>query len=379
MDITTLSPEIQALLLLSRQEIDDKQVDRLRDLLETRRDQFDWPRFLDQATRHRVAPIVSRQVEQLRPRLGERAIDRSVRSVLRAIYLHHLRRNRVLRTELMHIVAAANHADVPMIVRKGGHLGLTLYRDPALRTMSDLDVFVPMQLAEALMDILRGLGYQEGKASAAGIQPLSHRERVFWRMYGSDLPKFSKLSADLDCPRISIDINVRLMLPGKGYDIPVPELLSRVEEHDIDGERLLAFSVEDTLIDLCASLYKNATVLRFMGEGKHRRLLQFVDLAELVSANRGSLDWETAVARVMEYGISPLVYYSLAHLDSLFPGTVPGHVLVRLRQGCTNPDALIDEYGQWDLPEPIRWGTSFLERFFDPSTDRDVPTSTSLV
>jgi hypothetical protein len=379
MDITALSPEIQALLLLSRQDIDDAQADRLRDLLETRRDQFDWPRFLDQATRLRVAPIVSRHIEKLRSRMPDRTIDPSVRSVLRAVYLHHLRRNRVLRMELRQIVAAASRADVPMVVRKGGHLGFTIYRDPAFRPMSDLDVFVSTPLAEALMGTLRGLGYQEGDASADGIRPLSHRERVFWRMYGSDLPKYSKPSADVDCPWISLDINVRLMLPGKGYDIPVPELLSRVEEHDLDGERLLAFAAEDTLIDLCTSLYKNATVLRFMKQEKHRRLLQFVDLAELAAANQGSLDWGIVVARVVEYGISPLVYYSLAHLDSLFPGTVPDQVLVLLRQHCTNPDALLDEYGQWDLPEPMRWRMSFLERFFDPSTDREIPASASLV
>lgn len=379
MDITTLSPEVQALLLLSRQDIDDAQVDRLRDLLETARDEFDWPRFLDLATRLRVAPIVSRHIERLKPRMADLAIDPSVRTVLRAVYLHHLRRNRVLRTELMRIVAAASRADVPVVVRKGGHLGSTIYRDPAVRAMSDLDVLVSIPLAEALMEILRGLDYQEGDASADGIRPLSHRERVFWRMYGSDLPKYSKPSPDVDCPWISLDINVRLMLPGKGYDIPVPELLSRIEEHDIDGERFFTFSTEDTLIDLCTSLYKNATVLRFMKQGKHRRLLQFVDLAELIAANRESLGWDTVVARVAEYGISPIVYYSLAHLDSLFPGTVPDHVLARLRQGCTEPDALLDEYGQWDQAEPIRWRTSFLERFFDPSADRDIPTSASLV
>lgn len=379
MDITTLSPEIQALLLLSRQDIDDARVDRLQDLLETARGEFDWPRFLDLATRLRVAPIVSRHVEQLKPRMPGLTIDPSVRSVLRAVYLHYLRRNRVLRTELVRIVAAASGAGVPVVVRKGGHLAFTIYRDPALRPMTDLDVFVSIPLAEALMEILRGLGFQEGDASADGIRPLSHRERVFWRMYGSDLPKYNKPSADVDCPWISLDINVRLMLPGKGYDIPVPELLSRAEEHDIDGELFRTFSVEDTLIDLCTSLYKNATVLRFMKREKHRRLLQFVDLAELVAANQGSLGWDVVVARVAEYGISPLVYYSLAHLDSLFPGTVPDHVLGRLRQPCTDPDALLDEYGQWDLAEPLRWRTSFLERFFDPSADRDIPTSASLV
>ena len=61
------------------------------------------------------------------------------------------------------------------------------------------------------------------------------------------------------------------------------------------------------------------------------------------------------------------------------PGRVPAQHLAALRSACPEPDALLDRYGQWDLPEPLRWERDFLTRFFDLDADRDLPQSASLV
>ncbi len=59
-------------------------------------------------------------------------------------------RNAQLAGELEEVVTALQHAGVPVIVLKGGALAWTVYADPALRPMTDLDLLVrPEQMAQA--------------------------------------------------------------------------------------------------------------------------------------------------------------------------------------------------------------------------------------
>ncbi|MGX7674500.1 nucleotidyltransferase domain-containing protein [Plantactinospora sp. DSM 117369] len=378
--MAAISAESELLLLLSRQHVTDPQIARLREILGQDEPVLDWGRIAGQAAQHRVAALVGWHGWRLLTREAMAGLDAAVVSLLYSAYRDTRRSNELMLDEIQAISDAAAAQGITVLMRKGGHLAFAVYQEPGMRPMGDLDVLVTRAQAPALVEVLERLGYAEGNPTETGIVPLSKRDRAFWRLYGSDLPKLNKLTGQIDRPIISVDVNVSLALPGKGYDVPVSAVLANARRHRYGDASFLVPSPEDAVIDLSAHIYKTSTTLRFMNRGsKHRRLIKYVDIAELVRSAGQDFSWDLFRKRVDEYAVAGPVFYGLAHLQMLFPGVIPPDVLAALRQQCPEPERLLTEYGQWDLPQPRVWQQDFLTRFFDPATDRDLPASKSLV
>lgn len=371
-------PEVELLLLLARQSLDDAQRVRVAQLTGEGSAAVDWARFIDLAVQHRVAPLAGWHSLQLL-RHGRRSdVSGSALFLLQEAYLAGVSRSGPVKRELARIVEACG--GLSMAVRKGGHLAFHIYREPGLRPMGDFDVLVTREEAPAVAAALCDLGYLEGELAADDqIRPFTRRQRVFWHMHGSDLPRLSRRAGSPFIPAFCVDINVELTLPGKGPRVPVDEFLARAVPGSIGGTPCSILAPEDTLIDLSLNLYKSSTILRFMAGGKHRRLLKYVDLAEFLSHVGPGFRWQVVAERVKALGVGAAVYYALAHLDMLFPGSVPVEVLADLGGSVAEPAAFLQAYGQWDLAEPRIWQVPFLEWFFDPAADAELPPSRSLV
>jgi hypothetical protein len=369
--------EVELLLGLSRQDI-ALSLDRVTELTANDTGDFDWALFLHQATQHRVGPLIASNMNQL-GRKNVTLFDGPVWEALNATYHYHTAQSKLLLADLDEILEVAAAHSVKVIVRKGGHLARSIYKEPGLRPMGDVDIMVCTEEATELVAALERIGYRLGKPQGREIAELSRREKVFWQLYGSDLPMMVKQYDRWLKPVVSVDINISLFLPASEYSVPTTELLDRAVLDCAKDAPYLVLSAEDVVIDLCANIYKNSTVLRFMQRGKHRRLLKYVDVAEYLTASAGKFSWPVFTRRVEEYGIQAPTFYSLAHLDLLFPGTVPIDVLAGLRAAVPQPEKFLQEYGHSDLPEPLCWDTDFLTRYFDRHADRMIPASRSMV
>ncbi|HEY1620192.1 MAG TPA: nucleotidyltransferase family protein [Streptosporangiaceae bacterium] len=374
---TPLPPEFELLILLSRQDLDDAALHRTRELITGAAGAVDWPHFTDQATQHKVGPLVHRSLVKVQQagRLAE--LDITAFSLLQWAYLYFTERSVLLAAELGRILAAAAAASVPLLLRKGSHLAYQVYRDPGVRPMGDLDLLAEPEAAGRLSAVLRDLGYTEGNSEED--RGLTRREQIFWRMYGSDLPQLTLRTGSSYCPVYCADISVALTLPRTTTPIPLGPLLERSVGVQVGGQPARVMSPADTVFDLCLHLYKNSTVLRFMRRGKHRRLLKYVDIAECLRTAGDGFDWAQLTGLARQYDVAGPVLFSLTGVDRLFPGVVPPAVLDELRADYPRWEPLLDEYGQWELPEPRRLSGSFPHRFFDRATDAELPASKSMV
>jgi Uncharacterised nucleotidyltransferase len=374
-------PESQLIVALSRQQVtaEAEEISRASLSRATLSGRFDWALFSDQAMQHRVAGLIARNLGELQALGRPLAIDPVVSAALQAMYLFYSERTRILIGELRELLAAAADASIVAIPRKGGHLAQTVYADPGLRPMGDLDLLVASDQAESFSALLARLGYRQGQMQGSRLQALSRRESLFWNLYGSDLPKFVKVISHPYKNSVSIDVNTSLVLPGKGYVIPTKELLERSVSCEVGEHSARFLGLEDVAIDLCAHIYKNSTVLRFMRAGKHRMLIKYVDLAEYLDASRASFSWSVFLERSERYSIRKQVFYSLAHLEGIFPGTVPPDALTEFGSGYEDHGIFLGEYAQWDRPTPLTWEKPFEERFFSRMADAQIPSSRSLV
>jgi hypothetical protein len=268
-----------------------------------------------------------------------------------------------------------------VLLRKGAHLLPLLYRDPGLRPMADIDLLVRPGAAGDVAEILRGRGYTTGNLlpDRSAIIAQSRRVELFWHLHTNNLPTLHRLVPDNPyVEAISVDLVTGLFLPGAGYHIPVGDLFGRAVDIELaTGCRAPAMDVTDLLIDICAHLFKESTTLRYLHVGKHQRLIQYLDLAGLLG--HPDLRPDLVLERVDRYGVGPPVYFALAHLDLLYPGLVPEHLIAGLRPAVPDPPRFLRSYGQLELPEPLLWADDFLTRMFAERPRLELPPNPSLV
>jgi len=145
-------------------------------LLSGRGEQVDWAAFSPQewngfarrAEVEGVAPLVyaalrtgdGRQETENNRHPATPNIPTAAWEQLKSSYYRTAGYNTLLFRELERILAAFERADIPVILLKGAALAQTLYPDPALRPMSDLDLLVHPSAVSSAQRVLEYIGYR---------------------------------------------------------------------------------------------------------------------------------------------------------------------------------------------------------------------------
>lgn len=364
------------LLALGRTAPDPAAVARARAALGETPDTDTWRQLVDIARAMRVAPLMA---WHLRSPAAAGIVPAWVQAELEHLRERESARNRMLPAEVERLLGIARAAGISVAIRKGCHLAHVVYPDVGLRSMGDVDLLVSPEQADDLATTLDANGYQEGRPVGATIRPLERGAKVFWRLFGAGPPHRNRLTGEPARPVVTIDISAWVFGPRLGYQAPTDALLSRAGRTVGHGTDLIVLDPQDTLLDLCSNLFQNCTSLRTMNQGKHRRLINFVDIADFVATAGPTLSWPAFLDRVRSYELVHPVCYALSHVDQLWPGELPAEVLASLRGECADWPTLLSEYGQWDLPEPRHWPADFRTRLFDATFDEQIPPSSSPV
>ncbi len=114
--------------------------------------ELDWNRLVARAVGDGLGPLLFRRLQPV-------AIPRPALERLRHSYYQNLSVNHLRLTELRRLGQLLGAHDIRLLVLKGAALSQTVYRDPALRFMGDLDVAVPPRRAEDALRLLQADGY----------------------------------------------------------------------------------------------------------------------------------------------------------------------------------------------------------------------------
>ena len=212
---------------------------------------------------------------------------------------------------------ALRAAGIPALWLKGAALAHTVYPEPTLRPMVDLDVLVPYEQRERALEVVQGLGYDF--YSLHGIRT---------RSSGDELAR--KLSAH------------HYHLRGGVSNAVILELHSRLLGSD---DRLLSLAqldwfwahtetiragegwAFDTLTPEAHLLYGCAHAILQHGEAQ-LYLLRFFDLHQIIT--RAALDWPLIVDQAVALGWTLAVERALRRCMAFFATPVPAEVLEAL-------------------------------------------------
>ena len=226
----------------------------------------DWAGLVSAAERQNLMPLLHSATRGL-------DVPEQARAELEKEYWSSLARSAVFQRELDAVLAVLAGGGIEAIVLKGAAIADSVYEDPALRPMSDVDVLVrKVDFDRARALITSELPYEARVDMAETYMDLTHAVLV-----GGATGKAT--------------FEVHKSLLG---DIALRNEESVWENAVRDQRGRLVLSREDTLVHLCAHC-----ALRH----QFRSLAQLLDIA-LVVLRSGPMDWELLAERSAALGAS---------------------------------------------------------------------------
>jgi hypothetical protein len=254
-------------------------------------------------------------------------IPQPYREKLKQSYNNVMSRNLILTRELGNVLTVLSQHGVAAITLKGTPLAETLYGNPALRMIADIDILVHSEDIPLARNVLSGLGYRSVDAKHFQDHPFHgapyRKEGVF--------PFYIELHWALEDSRI--------------LDTPPETLWSRAQALHLPGFPTIVLSPEDNFLFLANHLSKNDYhLLKFLG-----------DITQLLNKYGSSLDWEYIIKTAHAWQIDTAVYCALRRARDLLEVPVPTSSLEALKPSgwrCWLLNLLLDEE---TFVSPIRW------------------------
>lgn len=250
----------------------------------------EWARLVEVAKKHSVAPVL-----QLRSQERGLFLPPAAAGQLRRLYLRNLARNMRLFHERDRILRALTAAHIPVVPFKGAHLAKEVYGDIALRSMGDIDLWVPRPQLDTARAVMQAQGYaSRSKADRPqALQDALTGETQYFKLHA---------------PMVEIHWNV---FPGEWlrHTARIDEQIIWQRTRPLDGDLIRQLSPEDAVVQLCVHL---AVGHQMSGIG----LRTLLDLEFARRAWR--IDWHTVCRRSRAWRVSCATWLVLKLFVELF-------------------------------------------------------------
>jgi hypothetical protein len=289
-------PEVELLLSCARSRIDPIAAERVRKAL---KEAIDWERLVEAASRHGTAPLLYWNLS----RLGCNGIPESTLSRLKGAFNAIALWNLSLTGELLKLLKLFGDVGIRALPIKGPALAATAYGNLSLRTFSDLDILMAMDDIRRAKEVLISQGYHaklELTASEEASYLRSHHDYKF--VHGDG--------------RIVVELQTGITQWSFAFPIDFEDLWQRREEMTLAGVSVLNLPTEDLLIILCVH-----------GAKHHWDQLKWIsDIAELVDANSGRIDWHRLMNQARRQGGERMLLLGLFLAHDLVGARLPEQV-----------------------------------------------------
>jgi hypothetical protein len=283
----------------------------------------DWEHLLELAEFHGMVSLITHNltnnslISQVPKPYSER---------LNQTYNGSLYRNIILSIELENVLAAFKKKGIAVIVLKGTILAEQLYGNPALRTVTDMDIMVKLEDIPSAGSLLVEIGYKK-------LINLSSQSHPFHDVYQklAIMPFFIELHWNLDDQEL--------------VTVPLADIWQRAQIINIQGATTMVLSPEDALVHLSNNFSKPSGLI----------LRNLCDITELTKKYKETLDWDYFIESARSWGIETGVYYSLKVSKELLGVPVPESVVNALKPNKLRRWALDLLINRETFLVPIKW------------------------
>lgn len=277
---------------------------------------FDWSTFGQRAISDGLAPILYHRLKQEPANtIPSESLNQLKRNYYQTLSINHIR-----LTELRRLGQLLQTQNIRLLVLKGGALAQTVYADPALRFMGDLDVAVPPDQGQKALERLRADGYivhdeEEGIDDSADDQTLLHQQGWHIRLAKTVLGKKIELE----------------------FHWPARQTVLVQQVAHLDVSQLWETAVP---LDKTANLWQPAAPMMLLHLCLHTGLQHrfndlglrhYLDIHRLITHYQPGADfWLSFVTLAQKTGVTQLSYFCLWLTQQLLTTEIPELVLQRL-------------------------------------------------
>lgn len=255
----------------------------------------DWNSIVALANRHKVSPLLYSDLMK-NSRLS--SVPADVIQKLKGIYLHVFRYNARIYHELSRVFRALKENNIPTIVLKGAALAELIYRDIALRPMSDVDIIVRAEDAWRIDEVLEPLGYESDAISKHHVKWLPHIVKS----------KF-----------LEIDINPVI------FELPKLDPWVNAKRVKISGDEVFILGPEDFILHILLHLDRHHI------EDGCCNLIWWFDIKRLLENYSVEINWDYIIQVAREHQVESSVKRVFDAIDRWFGVSVPADVLSQLK------------------------------------------------
>jgi len=216
-------------------------------------------------------------------------------------------RHMIMSGELGHLLKELERERIPVIPLKGPVLAETLYRHPAVRPCSDLDLLIHRENIGRVDGLLRRLGYRRlADAHSFEFDVAYDHATLYEAPSGVHVDLHWALLSE---PRYSWDEREAATVWDRAVRIRVA------------GEDALGLCPEDLLLYLAVHLAVHHSLAG---------LLWYYDLFLLIDRWTSTLDWQALNARASCWRVRTAGYFALREVEGLFGARAPAALMAGL-------------------------------------------------
>ncbi|MEZ4863079.1 MAG: nucleotidyltransferase family protein [Caldilineaceae bacterium] len=272
----------------------------------------EWDALLALARRQGVAPLL---FARLKHRGWLAALPPACQAALEAAYYENCVRNLRLYQQLNAIITRLQQQGVAVLVLKGAALATTVYADPALRMMHDLDLLVDQAQLPRVCALLQELGYAFADETSLESD-LLHRHH---------LPSLVKADG-----AVAVEIHWRITPPERYQPLATGPLWARAMTTNLAGTACQTLAPTDQLLYVCL----HAAYHHSFQQG-----VRFLcDLDAIVRRWGPALDWDSIQTQARQQGWRPGLYLTLYLAHTLLAAPIPQQVLHALQPSGFNQE-----------------------------------------
>jgi hypothetical protein len=289
-------PEVTLLLCCARTHLDAETIARAKALF---RQTLDWDYLLKTALRHKVMPLLYRQ---LKANFNE-AVPAPFMERLRDYFYLNAARNHLLTEELCAVLELFERSGIRAVPYKGAVLAESVYGDAAFRQFSDLDIFIHRE------DVWKASGLLQLRDYRKEHNLTSAREAVFIKIECEHL--FTR-----EQERVYLDLHWGFVPTYFPFKLDSETMWTRLRSIPLGKMQALSFAPEDLLLILCVNA----------GKESWKQLGALCDIAGLIEANP-NLDWEMIMRQAKQANARRMLLASLLLVNELLGAELPEQII----------------------------------------------------
>jgi len=232
---------------------------------------LNWERILSKARKHGIIFLLYKKLKNLK----QLVVPSEIMAFLESFYNNNRIRNLRMAQKLIRIMNILSKEKIDAIAFKGACLAIRAYKDLAIRTFGDLDIYIRKKDFVRVYDLLELYGYKSHF-------PHIKKRKKLWKKTGRDFLFLDK--------SIFYDFHQRITQGSKQFLIK-EDIWENSSFTTINSCKVKVLSTEDTVLALCIHGAKHNWL----------QIKLITDIAFFISSNK-ELNWSLIISKAKNMG-----------------------------------------------------------------------------